>query len=188
MNSVQTHASSSSILSGCWQLAAGHAITLKPRWNGVLRVAHGSLWVTVDGQRVGAGNQSGDLMLHAGDELALRRGQRVVMESLDAQHSAWFAWDPVPVMARSASRWQVAVVQPLLDLRLALGLAGAALTRLLLGLVGLLVTPARAGLEAPAVARDRGDAAARALSALSSARRAQGAIKSGDSIALSGAV
>ncbi len=172
------------LLNGCFQLAAHSAVTLKPRAAGVLRVAHGRIWIKVDGR----GQPRADLFLCAGEQITLRRGDRLVMEPFQphADQSAWFAWDPLPqTQAARASRWQ-AVVQPLDDLRLAFGFALGAAGRLLVGVAGLaLARPARAAGEA---ALPDAPAPARALIALASARRAQGAISAGDSIALSGAV
>jgi hypothetical protein len=161
-------------LPGCWKLGADRAVTLCPREDGILRIAHGRLWVTLDGPRVGSGNDSGDHFLNAGEELVLQRGQRVVMEpwGLEGQAPAYFTWDPVASLVRSplraASRWQLSVVQPLADLRLALVLGAGAVGRLVFGLVGVatdLVVP-----------RGRGALAARAFNAQSSACRAHGAM------------
>jgi len=41
---------SSAALPGTWKLGAGRAITLAPREDAILRVAHGALWVTFEGQ------------------------------------------------------------------------------------------------------------------------------------------
>ncbi len=109
-----------------WCLESGRALTLQPRDAGELRVSQGRIWATLDGPHAGPANQAGDLVLQAGERLALRPGQRVVIESWDpvAQGPACLVWNTrparLPVSARSGSRWQVAVVQPLRDLRLAL--------------------------------------------------------------------
>ena len=46
-------------LPGCWQLGHGRAVSLLPREAGVLRVAHGRVWATLD-------ELTGDHVLHAG--------------------------------------------------------------------------------------------------------------------------
>jgi hypothetical protein len=126
-----------------WRLGAGRALTLQPREAAELLVSQGRIWATVDGPHVGPANQTGDLVLQAGERLALRPGQRVVIESWDpvAQGPAFFVWNTqparLPVSAHSGSRWQVAVVQPLRDLRLALVQAACAGGQLLWGVAGL---------------------------------------------------
>lgn len=109
-----------------WRLESGRALTLQPRDDGELRVSQGRIWATLDGPHAGPANFAGDLVLKAGERLVLRPGQRVVIESWDpvAQGPAFFVWNTqlarLPVSAHSGSRWQVAVVQPWRDLRLAL--------------------------------------------------------------------
>ena len=172
-----------SALTGCFKLAAGRAVTLAPREAGVLRIVHGRVWLTVDGR----GQPRSDVFLSAGEQLTLRRGERLVMESFEPRAhtaSAWFHWDPVAETMAVPSRRQ-AVTQPLADLRLALLLGAGAAGRLVLGVAGL-VGWTLGGRGAP---RDLpAPTAARALSALATARRTQGAISCGDSVALSGAV
>lgn len=136
-------------LPGCWKLDAGRAVTLQPREAGVLRVAHGRMWATLQGPHRGRGNDLGDHFLSPGQQLALQPGQRLVIESWDpaGPAPAWFSWDPAAdpmgVMAgrrsplRQGRRWQAAVVQPLGDLGVALGMAARAAGRLVLGLAGL---------------------------------------------------
>lgn len=135
-------------LPGCWKLDAGRALTLRPTTSGVLRIAHGRAWVTVDSLR-GDVQASGDLFLVPGRGLVVQAGQRVVLESSGTERhaSAYFSWDPLPQgtaqavtsALRGAGRWQQAVVQPVRDLGLALGQAGAAVGRLVVGLAGLIV-------------------------------------------------
>lgn len=168
-------------LPGCFKLAAGRAVTLAPRRAGVLRIAHGAVWVTT-GQ--GSGLGADDLFLASGQSLVVQPGQRLVMEShaSGTPVAAWFLWDPLaqvacaPLPRIEISRW-LAVTQPLADLRLALVFGLGALARLLRGVASLVLG-----------ARPRGARADRALSALAKARRSQGAMSAGDSIALSGAV
>ncbi len=133
-------------LPGCWKIEAGRALTLRPRRSGVLRIAHGRVWVTMDGPHE-QGQASGDLFLVPGRGLVVQAGQRIVVESYGAGRadSAYFSWDPLPGAqgqavdgaVRPATRWQGGVVQPLRDLGLALGLAGAAAGRLVRGVAGL---------------------------------------------------
>ena len=35
-------------VSGCWKLGDGRALTLRPTRPGVLRIAHGRVWITFD--------------------------------------------------------------------------------------------------------------------------------------------
>jgi hypothetical protein len=150
-------------LPGCWQLGHGRAVSLLPREAGVLRIAHGRVWATLD-------ELTGDHVLHTGEQLVLKPGQRVVMESMSpaGETSAYFNWEPVSAAQAGAlgarEPWQQALAQPWLDLRLALALGARALGGLALGLAR--VALARLGLGG----------ASRRLSAQSSAARAQGAI------------
>ncbi len=147
---------SSPVLPGTWKLGAGRAITLHPREDAVLKIAHGRVWVTFDTPRIGHGNELGDYFLEAGGQLTVQAGQRAVIESYgpQSQDTAYFSWDALPAAVRSpvrvVSQWQLSVVQPLVDLRLALGLAGGAVVRLAFGVVGLAgavpgLLPARTG-------------------------------------------
>lgn len=147
-------------LPGCWKLGAGRAVTLKPREDGVLRIAHGGLWVTLEGPHGGLANESGDHFLSAGQELTVQAGQRAVIEPWGnhTEAPAYFAWDPMPAVmlspVRVMNQWQAAVVQPLADLRLALGLGVGAVGRLALGVAGfaldLAVGRGRGGLRSAA--------------------------------------
>lgn len=181
-------------VSGCWKLGDGRALTLRPTRPGVLRIAHGRVWITLDQAQRDDGVRGGDHVLGAGDSLQLLPGQALVMESWNAAQNsaAYFSWDPLPATAglaiaerraRVLARhppWRAGVLQPLRDLRLAAGLAGA-LTATLLALVP------RFAIEL-ATGRARTALAARAFKAHSSERRAHGAISCGDSIASSGAL
>jgi hypothetical protein len=124
-------------VSGCWQLMPGRAVSLLPREAGVLRIAHGQVWATVDGPRTGHGNESGDQFLRAGQELAVGAGQRLVFEPWDAAQESpvYFEWTPeAAAVTVNASCWHVSVVQPLRDLGRSLLMAGYALGRLVMGL------------------------------------------------------
>lgn len=177
---------SSPVLPGTWKLVAGRAVTLVPREDAVLRIAHGRVWVTLGHPPVGHGNESGDLFLGAGEQVTVQAGQRAVVEPFadaaagQAQGAAYFSWDALPAAVRDpvrvVSRWQLAVVQPLGDLRLAFGLAGGAVGRLVFGLAGVAFDlVVAAGLSAGAL-RGRGGLAARAFKAQPRAMRAHGAM------------
>ena len=166
-----------------WRLDAGRAVTMRPHEAGVLSVAHGQIWATLQGPHRGRGNELGDHFLLPGESLTLRAGQRVVLEAWDAasQAPAWFKWDPQAAAARPAARgWRVAVAQPLGDLRRALGRAAGAAARLAMGFAGFTLDLV--------AARTSPERAERALSADSSASRAQGVMNCGDSIASCGAL
>lgn len=181
-------------VAGCWKLAEGRALTLRARSAGVLRIAHGAVWITFDNAQRDDGVRGGDHFLGAGDVLHLLPGQKLVMESWTAEvhSSSYFSWDPLPAsaavsiahirgaaLARSFAA-HGGLLQPLRDLRAALGLAAGATGRLLAGLA-LLPAAALLGL-APRFAIDliagraRGDLAARAFKAHCSDSRAHCAI------------
>lgn len=122
---------------GSWKLAPGSAMTLLPREPGVLRVAQGQLWATFDGPHGGPPNDLGDHVLAAGEQLRLRSGQRLVLESWNALAAAYFSWDPIAAPVRSAPPRLAAVVEPLADLRLALALGAGAAVRLVAALAAL---------------------------------------------------
>ena len=127
---------------GSWKLDAGRAVTLHSAETGVLRIAQGRVWATLDGPHAGPANDQGDFILQAGERLTLLPGQRVVLESWDAcaNEAAYFSWDPKTVSTLQAvapaSRWQVDVLLPLHDLGHALAQAAQALGRLVWGLAG----------------------------------------------------
>jgi hypothetical protein len=121
-------------LPGTWKLAKGRAITLQPRTNGILRIAHGRVWATVDGPHGGTPTDSGDHILEVGRSMWVRPGQKVVIEAWNGKGASYFSWDPVfePIAVRAPRRRVdfAATLQPLADLRTALVLAGDALRRL----------------------------------------------------------
>ena len=123
-------------LPGTWKLARGRAVTLRPVTDGLLRIAHGRVWATVDGPHGHTPCDSGDHVLQAGRSMVVRAGQRVVLEAWNASGASYFAWDPVFATASAARARvnQAVVLQPLADLRMALGLAGRALGQLATGL------------------------------------------------------
>ena len=168
-------------LPGCWKLGADRALTLHARQAGVLRIAHGRVWVTFNNAGRDLRVRAGDHFLSRGESLSLSAGETVVMESFGMGHasSAYFNWEPVaaahPVPVK-ATGWRAGVVQSLLDLRLALGLAGGATGRLARGLAGGVAAAVEVALTGFAVVfladRARGDLAARAFNAQSSDKRA----------------
>jgi hypothetical protein len=124
-------------VAGCWSLMPGTALSLLPREAGVLRIASGRVWATVDGPHRGHGNESGDHFLQAGEALAVRGGQRLVFEpwSTVADTPVYFDWTPSGCDGVApATHWQLTVVQPARDLCHAVLSAVHALGRLLLGL------------------------------------------------------
>jgi hypothetical protein len=127
--------SSAPALPGTWKLIAGRAITLEPREAGTLKVAHGQLWATYDGPHSGPLNDLGDHVVGVGEQLRLRRGQRMVIEAANGKHPAYFSWEPSPLPA--AAPRLARLVQPLADLRLALAMGAGAAGRLVAGLAGL---------------------------------------------------
>ena len=81
---------------GCWKLAPERALTFKPTQAGVLRVAQGQVWATLEGPHHGPANDWGDVVLHKGEQLTLTPGQQVVVERFgDAVNEpAYFSWEP----------------------------------------------------------------------------------------------
>ena len=132
---TQSHQSTSA-LAGAWKLARGRAMTLQPREAGVLRVARGGLWATGDGPHRGALNDQGDRFLQAGEQLQLRRGQRLVIEAWDRLGTAYFSWEPLRLPV-AAPRRAADFAQPVEDLRLAVALGARAAGRLLAALASL---------------------------------------------------
>lgn len=142
-----------SLLAGLWHLAPGRTVSLQPKARSVLRIAQGRVWVTM-GARQGLAGQadSGDLVLHAGDELAVPAGVHLVMECWPAQpgqtsqagKGVRFDFSaPAAVLAAATPRFQREVVNPARDMGQALlasagalGRAAWALARVLRGLAG----------------------------------------------------
>lgn len=129
-------------LPGTWKLARGRAISLQPASHGILRVAHGRVWATVDGPHGRTPTDSGDHVLEVGKSMFVRPGQRVVLEAWNPAGAAYFSWDPVaaPQLAAAPRRRRVdaaLVLQPLADLRAAAGLGLHAMARLAAGVAAL---------------------------------------------------
>lgn len=122
---------------GFWTLTPGRVLSLQPLQAGLLRVAQGQVWATVDTPHQGAGNASGDHFLRAGEQLSVRRGQHLVLESLvRTGPPVYFEWTPTPESTRMAVGPNArAVTRPLRDLGFALGMVGNALAHLSAGLV-----------------------------------------------------
>jgi hypothetical protein len=129
-------------LPGTWKLARGRAVTLRPSSDGILRIAHGRVWATVDGPHGVGPRDSGDHVLEVGRSMYLRAGQRVVIEAWNQGGASYFAWDPVfapaPVVSPARPRLNFSgVVQPLADLRTAVGMGLRALGQLAGGVARL---------------------------------------------------
>ena len=122
-------------------LTAGQAITLRAKAISVLRIAHGRVWVTVTDIGAYSRVMAGDHFLSRGDSLTLLPGQELVMEPFGRgeKTSVQFSWGPpgaaaANTQAAATANWRGGVLQPLLDLRHASGLAARATGRLVLGL------------------------------------------------------
>ena len=117
-----------------WRLDARRAMTLRPHVPSRLQINQGRVWVTM-GQPRGAGNESGDVVLAAGESLVVPAGARLVMEPWQpAEGPVRFDWNVEPLSAAPAGDFSREVGAPSRDLALALGQAGGAFTRLLRGL------------------------------------------------------
>jgi hypothetical protein len=128
-------------LPGTWKLARGRAVTLRPVTDGILRVAHGRVWATIDGPHGQTPFDSGDHVLEVGRSMFVRAGQRVVIETWASQTASYFAWDPVfAASPQPAARQRLnasVVLQPLADLRLAVAMGLRALGQLAGGVAQL---------------------------------------------------
>ena len=114
-------------LAGCWKLAPGQALSLRPRVAGVLRIRQGRAWATLGERPRGHGPDAGDYFLLPGEQLLVQPGRHLVLESLD-QGALGFEWLP-----RAPAHEPL--LQPLDDLHAAARLAASALLRLLRGLL-----------------------------------------------------
>ena len=184
---------------GSYCLAAGRALGLRPRQDALLRIRHGSVWVTLP-------SQPGDHFLAAGDSLLVKAGDALVMEpwarrsaqaakaAPAAQESVYLDWDPVPILLGQGHSQPVAAPvysalnQPLaaqsaLQAQLDLASPPPIITTLLIASYDLLTaTLANFFLRLGALG------GLRAFTAQASAKRAQGRMASCDSMASSGAL
>lgn len=111
------------------KLAAGGALSLHPRTDGVLEIAWGRAWITLGGEPPAT-----DHVLQSGETLELSAGQHVVLESWpsadDPRGTVLFDWRvarPAQALAaRPAADWEGAIAQPLRDLRQAVAQGGRA--------------------------------------------------------------
>ena len=129
------------------KLDAGKAVTLRAKQLSVLRITHGRVWATLSDAGRYSRVLAGDHFLSRGQSLTLLPGQELVMESFEPSTSshtatAHFSWQTPGVAASplqdtwSANRANSrGVMQPLRDLRHAMGLAAGATSRLAQGLV-----------------------------------------------------
>jgi Protein of unknown function (DUF2917) len=170
----QSGALPAATLSGYCKLEAGHALTLRARRAGVLRITHGRVWLTFNIAEKGLGARTGDHFLSRGESLQLAAGEAVVMEPYGSGHvpSAYYSWEAAAASRPVALSTSAGVRQPLADLRLALGLALGALGRLARGLAGGVVAGLAGFATIFVAARARGDWAERAFKAQASDKRA----------------
>jgi hypothetical protein len=140
------HAADAAPASSYRKLAAGKAVTLRAKQLSVLRIAHGRVWATLSDAGPYSRALAGDHFLSRGQSLTLLPGQALVMESFESSAgshtaAAHFSWE-APGMAASALQntepadeaVDMGVLQPLRDLRHALGLVAGASGRLVRGL------------------------------------------------------
>ena len=126
-------------LSSCRKLGAGKAVTLRARQLSVLRITHGRVWATLSHAGPYSRVQAGDHFLSRGQSLTLLAGQELVIESFAPSASghpatAHFHWDTPGMVASALQANGVGVLEPLRDLRHALGLVADACGRLVQGL------------------------------------------------------
>lgn len=97
------------------QLAAGCALSLRPRTAGVLKVSSGRAWVTLDLSKNHSAAEAGDHFVQPGYDLPLRAGQRLVLESWPTAgcDSISLVWQPL-VPAAWRTHWQTTLVGRLL--------------------------------------------------------------------------
>lgn len=100
---------------GAWPLEAGRVLKLRPREDAYLRAGHGRVWVTFDRAPEGPADASGDHFLQAGDRIAVKAGQAVVVSAIGPRGvHASFDWEPMPAPARKpslAALWRDALLQ-----------------------------------------------------------------------------
>jgi hypothetical protein len=140
---------------GCWKLATGKALSLRPHTHGVLQIAQGQAWLTLSGSLADLPGAAADHVLQAGEQLAIAPGQHVVMEAWNPAGRAdavAFRWDGVVASATAQPTslatcdWECGVVQPLRDLVHALGQGGRAVGAALADVTGAGLAPVWPGL------------------------------------------
>lgn len=142
MNTLSAHnvaASNSCMPARGWRLDTRRAMSLRPQVPSRLHITQGRAWVTLGQAHEGAGNESGDLVLNAGESLAVPAGARLVMEPWQpGAGPVRFDWcaEPEARSREQAGRFGREVVTPSRELGVALGQAGLAFARLLRGLFG----------------------------------------------------
>ncbi len=138
LSALNSITSLDSNLPGTWKLEASRAITLHATQDAQLCISHGRAWLTFDSL---TNEPAQDHFLQTGDQLHVARGQRVVLESYGQNHQApvYFNWCAVAATVaapvRSISPWQLRVVAPLADLRVAAWAGVGAAARVVLGLL-----------------------------------------------------
>lgn len=142
MNTLSAHAAptqNSGMPARGWRLDARRAMSLRPQVPSRLHITQGRAWVTLGKAHDGAGNESGDLVLNAGESLMVPAGARLVMEPWQPGAGLvrfdWCAEPHAPSLAQ-AGRFGREVVAPSRELGVALGQAGLAFARLVRGLFG----------------------------------------------------
>jgi hypothetical protein len=140
------HRADAAPVSSYRKLDAGKAVTLRAKQLSVLRIAHGRVWATLSDAGPYSRVLAGDHFLSRGQSLTLLPGQELVMESFESAASshtatAHFSWETPGVAASALQDAQplhqavgLGVLQPLRDLRHALGLVAGASGRLVQGL------------------------------------------------------
>ena len=142
------HQLDAALPSSCRKLGAGQAVTLRARQLSVLRIAHGRVWATLSHAGPYSRVLAGDHFLSQGQSLTLLAGQELVMESFEPSASgqpatAHFHWDAPGVAASALQANDLGVLEPLRDLRHALGLVADACGRLVQGLAHSAATAPR---------------------------------------------
>jgi hypothetical protein len=145
---------SSTAVPGTWKLEPARAVTLRPREDGVLRISHGRVWLTFDGPHGGPPNDQGDEVLGAGEQVRVRAGRRVVLESSERDAAAYFSWEftPQPEPVRTSRLHAVAQSWSDLQVAAALGLhAGWRLAAAIVALGAGALLPRQQRNQCPAV-------------------------------------
>jgi hypothetical protein len=138
MNTLSAHTASvqhSGMSARGWLLDARCAMSLRPRVRSRLHIIQGRAWVTLGQAHDGAGNESGDLVLAAGESMEPWQSDAAPLR---------FDWcaEPEARSREQAERFGREVVTPSRELGVALGQAGLALVRLVRGLFGYSVSAA----------------------------------------------